>query len=665
MNIKKIVWYWHRLGRMTFAEIVHRGRSLFYAQSQRMGWFTAAKVPDPDPGPEEACVSWPPGGVGTLDPGPYVAAAEKILSGKLDVFRLEGWSLGTPPRWNLDPLTGRVPPLAFGPTLDYRDEALVGNIKYLWEPSRHLHLVTLAQAWQLTGDERYLAGIALHLESWLDQAPYLRGPHWSSALELGIRLLNWALVWRMTGGATQALFQVRGLRRRWLQSVYQHAHFIRGHFSAFSSANNHLIGEAAGLYVAAVTWPFWPELVGDKELAREILLEQALIQNGSDGVNQEQAISYQQFVLDFLIIAGLMGEERGDKFPKEYWGRIENMLEFLSAVMDAGGNVPMIGDADDGYVVRLAQGEGFDCYRSLLATGMVLFYRGDFRLRAERLDQKTIWLLGRKRAEEGFFSSGDTRCRFPVGVRAFPQGGYYILGKDRGRPEEIHVVMDAGPLGYLGLAAHGHADALSLTLSVGGKPFLVDPGTYAYHTEKKWRDYFRGTSAHNTVRVDRCDQSVSVGNFMWRQHARVYGVETKNSDRMDQLVASHDGYKHLPNPVEHQRSVTLDKVRDTLRIIDRLESSGEHLIERFWHFHPQCQVGIHEGVVIVTRDGLRLELSSPSRESVVRLYRGDEEVPLGWYSHRFDVKEETSTVVFVDTITGTQQLVTLISFDGG
>jgi hypothetical protein len=41
--------------------------------------------------------------------------------------------------------------------------------------------------------------------------------------------------------------------------VYQHAQFVRGYFSLHSSANNHLIGEAAGLFIAALTWPHWPQ----------------------------------------------------------------------------------------------------------------------------------------------------------------------------------------------------------------------------------------------------------------------------------------------------------------------------------------------------------------------------------------------------------------------
>ena len=76
--------------------------------------------------------------------------------------------------------------------------------------------------------------------------------------------------------------------------------------------------------------------------------------------------------------------------------------------------------------------------------------------------------------------------RLPV-RRAFPEGGYYILGSDFETPREIRIVADAGPLGYREIAAHGHADALSFTLSVAGRELLVDPGTYAYHTQAAWR----------------------------------------------------------------------------------------------------------------------------------------------------------------------------------
>src|SRR5207245_173758 len=98
---------------------------------------------------------------------------------------------------------------------------------------------------------------------------------------------------------------------------------------------------------------------------------------------------------------------------------------------------------------------------------------------------------------------------------AFPAGGYYVLGSDLDQPAEVRVIADCGPLGYLSIAAHGHADALSFTLSIAGDEVLIDPGTYAYHTHSGWRAHFRGTAAHNTVRIDGVDQSVPAGNFLW------------------------------------------------------------------------------------------------------------------------------------------------------
>ena len=72
---------------------------------------------------------------------------------------------------------------------------------HLWEPNRHLELVCLAQAWQLTSDMRYLEGIGTLLESWFVQCPYGLGPNWSSALEAGIRLINWSIALMPGGGS--------------------------------------------------------------------------------------------------------------------------------------------------------------------------------------------------------------------------------------------------------------------------------------------------------------------------------------------------------------------------------------------------------------------------------------------------------------------------------
>src|SRR5690606_32758000 len=159
--------------------------------------------------------------------------------------------------------------------------------------------------------------------------------------------------------------------------------------------------------------------------------------------------------------------------------------------------------ADDALMLRLSHEPGWDPYRSLLATCALLFDRADFKHKAGRLDDKTRWLFGP--AAQARWDALPAR---PAPPRlTFPAGGHYLLGSDFDTAREVRIAIDCAPLGYLSIAAHGHADALAFTLSVAGHELLIDPGTYAYHTQKTWRDYFRGTLAHNTVRIDGEDQS--------------------------------------------------------------------------------------------------------------------------------------------------------------
>ncbi|MEO7813370.1 MAG: alginate lyase family protein [Usitatibacter sp.] len=556
--------------------------------------------------------------------------------------------------WNQDPKTGIEAPLAFGKELDYRDAELVGDCKYLWEVNRHQHLVTLAQAYVLSGEAKYARTIRAHLESWFEACPFRMGPQWASSLEAGLRLANWTLAWQLLGGADSELFSGEDgarFRARWLESVYQHSEFIAGHFSLHSSANNHLIGEAMGLYLAGVAWPHWPRSAYWRSTARAILEREALLQNAADGVNREQAVSYQQFTFDLLLFPLLAARANGEEFPAAYRGRLEAMLEFLASIMDVGGNLPMFGDADDAHVARLDPRDAFSRFHSSLATGAILFERGEFRTKAGALDDKTRWLIGPD-ADLRYATLQAGTGALPIHTE-FPEGGYCILGTDFERPEEIRVVADVGPLGYREIAAHGHADALSFTLSVAGIEFLVDPGTFAYHTGAEWRAYFRGTSAHNTVRIDGLDQSQPGGNFMWVRKAKAERVSWMSTADQDCLEGVHDGYASLADPVTHCRRIALDKRSRTLRIEDELQMRGTHAVEVFLHCAEDTEVAAIPGGVSLTRHGRTLRVRWPQEAAgAMDVLHGSTEPIGGWVSRRFDRKTPAPTLVWRATLTG-------------
>jgi len=657
----RLRWALNRLRAMSPAELSFRVGRKVQSAAERSG-IGLARVPVPTPGRQGK--PW----VGALpvhfDVARYTAAADRVLAGRFDVFALREVDLGFPPRWNTDPKTGVVAPLRFGKDLDYRNQTEVGDIKYLWEINRHLELVTLAQAWHLTHEERYARGCRVLLESWLDQCPYPLGVNWCASLEHAVRLVNWSIAWFLLGAQESIVFAGASgeqFRARWLSCVYQHCHFIARHWSRHSSANNHLLGEATGLFVASLTWPSWQESGHWTELACRELTAAAREQTFEDGVNKEQAIWYHHAVADMVLIAGLMARANGLDLGEAYWLRLQGMLDFIASIMDVGGNVPAIGDADEGVLVRFSPGgSGADSevYRSLLATGAVLFERPDLRLKAQVFDDKTRWLLGDE-AESRFRSLAPCSAGLPV-RRRFGAGGYFILGERFETPREVRIVADAGPLGYLSIAAHGHADALAFTLSASGRPLLVDPGTYAYHTERRWRRYFKGTSAHNTVTVDGEDQSVFGGNFLWLHHATSQLEAHERVAGADLLVASHDGYRRLADPVRHRRTWRYEPAH--LSITDELLCAGSHSIRIHWHFAPECTLSLSGHTIHAVRDHVSLELQCPTGLTPTLVTGFDpaegEAIsleplrPLGWYSNGFDRKVPATTVVFSGRVHG-------------
>ncbi|WP_250658133.1 heparinase II/III family protein [Alkalimarinus coralli] len=678
--IKKSQWYWNRLSCMTPPELVHRVHNTLYAQLQKSGLFLDKDVPNAEI-TNKACVWLNMPDALSSD---YCKSADLILSGYLSIFECSHIYVGHPPVWNKNPRSEHLSPLTFGKTLDYRNEALVGDIKYLWEPSRHLHLVTIAQAYAVSGDDKYLEAIKVQLSSWFEQCPYMMGVHWSSSLELGIRLINWSVVWQLIGGTESTLFSGssgKTFLHDWLASIYQHTRFITGHYSRFSSANNHLMGEASGVFVAALTWPYWKDNEPLIESAQKIIEQEVENQIAPDGGDREQTTSYQQFVLQFLLICGVAANKTGYKFSENYWRTIERMIEFIAAMMDREGNVPMIGDADDGYVVRLSQEPQWNPYRSLLGIGSILFDRDDFASMGGQVDDQCRWLIDREKyasaANKTMLTWIKSSKRFgrvqrDLEITSFPDSGYYIMTHRSGMTNEVKVIIDCGPLGYQGIAAHGHADALSLVLNYGGLEFLVDPGTYAYHTKKKWREYFRGTSAHNTVRVDGVSQSVSGGNFMWTHKAEADCSQWESGDSKDIFTGQHNGYQRLDDPVTHIRTITFNKVANRIDVVDRLECNKEHRVDLFWNFDEHCIVekntrmstttkeGVSTSAYIASNQDRKIGISINGKNVITSLHRGEELPPLGWVSRQYGKKVPSSTLKCSGTITGTTEIKTLI-----
>ncbi len=622
----RIGWLVNRLRCMSVAEVGYRMRQ---AAATRMGRRMAGRTA---PAPLPRALTLGVSGAPALDPHEIDALlldADRICAGHVVLFAERRYDVGVPTAWNRDPETGVSGPAVYAGDIAITNRQLVGDIKHVWELNRHLHLVRLAQAWSLTRDVRWLHALEQQLRSWLDQCPPLTGPNWTSSLELGIRLINWSLVWQLAGGEASLLFAGESgqkLRADWLDSIHAHCRSIARHLSRHSSANNHLIGELAGLYVGASTWPCWKESGDWLAQARRELEHEAQIQFSRDGVNREQAFAYHIFSSEFLFVAGLMGQATGNPFPRPFWASLQRALRFLRSVRDISGNVPNVGDADDGCVFRL-DASGMDRAAQLLALGDTVFGG------AADKHPGVQWLLHALPGKRPDCDPHEVDTGW-----AFPEGGYFLFGNHFGEPSEIKGLLDCGPLGYLGIAAHGHADALALTLSIAGEECLIDSGTYSYWQDQKWRDYFRGTSSHNTVRIDGLDQSVSGGRFMWLRKAHAHIERMPSSPQEFDFRGSHGGYTRLADPVRHARSVRFDGASNTLTVRDEVSGRKPHKVEQFWHFAPELDVRLTSHGLSVRGKRFVLQMQASGADLQLELVRGAENPPLGWCSRTYESK---------------------------
>jgi len=512
-----------------------------------------------------------------------VARADKLCENRIDLFDLEDLDLGRVINWNYEYKAKKACPMGFAPRIDYRDYSITGDCKFVWELSRHQHLVVLGRAYRVTGKHCYAETVVDQLADWMRQCPYGLGMNWRSPLELAIRIINWVWALELIRPADIAIAdRLPSLP----QVVYRHLWDIQRKYSQYSSANNHLVGEAAGVFIGTSYFRDFKQADAWRKRSRDILAREIIAQTYADGAHREQAMGYHLFVLEFFLLAGLVARQIGEDFPASYWQCLSRMFEFVGAFTEGGGNLPMFGDCDDGYVLDLGtkQVPGF------LSTAAVVFERGDFKVWSDKFREPTFWLLGpnsRQCYQNIDTNDVDNRIR----SRAFPESGHYLLQTGhRDDPDRISVSFHCGDLGFGPIAAHGHADSLSMTLRAFGKDVLIDPGTYDYFTYPNWRDYFRSTQAHNTVEIDGQDQSEMLGSFLWGRRAHARCIQWEPTEQGGSVSAEHDGYRYLPGSVRHRRTIHLDGICRELTIQDELTGAGTHEAVLYYHWAQGCHL---------------------------------------------------------------------------
>jgi hypothetical protein len=498
-------WKLARLSAMSAAEVAHRARIALrdrLAPPAYASW-TPAQAGERlyEGGAANALASSPlPRWARGLEPAeeftPAVATARALLEGRWSLFGHEV-RLDDPPRWNRNPVSGAAWPDVASSTLDYRSSDVAGGAKPTWELGRLTMLPTLALASRLTGEPAFAERALAWLADFTQRNPLGHGIHHTSGIEMALRVLiaSWTLALLGERADPARAAPALGL-------IAQQALHCRDHLSLGSSANNHLLAEYAAMATLGAAFP--PATGASSLLDGGLsgLERECMRQIHADGVTAEQAFGYLPFVWELFLIPFTAAEAAGRSVSQATRERLRASLEFARSIRLPDGRWPAIGDEDDARVL-LAHDDASRLDR--VGNGLAAWLGADALCAGENVFARM--LFGR--------APGASRAAAD-GRHDFPQGGHTVW-RERG----LLVTFDHGPLGLGSLAAHGHADALSITVFRGADPVVTDPGTLAYHEDAVARDRCRSTPAHSTVSFGGRSQSEMLGPFLWGHRARV------------------------------------------------------------------------------------------------------------------------------------------------
>lgn len=473
-------------------------------------------------------------------------------------------------------------PKTFSYSLDYKQKDELGDARTNWEKNRHFDWALIAKAYYVSGDGKLLKELDNKVKVWMEENPFLHGISWTSAMEFAIRSINWMYALAFIRKSGKDLPQLRN-------GILNITDYLTKHYSRFSSANNHLLVEATAIGLAGYAFDYeqW------KRLAIKILSEELHNQNYRDGVNKELSLHYQTFGMEAYCLLAHTMKANGDKVPSEWADMLSLQGEYVAHCCWREKTVMEFGDDDEGKIIDLRGGDWHNFNYILQLTSMVTGRRfASFN----EVEENISWLYAEdcinKIKAQQIYDNTYSRC-FDIGGNTFM----------RDSSDRILIGIDHAELGFGTIAAHGHADALSVQMTVDGKVILADPGTYIYHCNLPMRNEFRKTINHNTVAMvddngTAVEQSQMLGAFLWGKRAHSTLEHWQSDSSHDVLTASHDGYM----PIRHQRTVELigkDTSTPILRVKDAI-SGGKWVAT--WMIGKNCDVSIEDDKYIISND---------------------------------------------------------------
>ncbi|NPV84415.1 MAG: alginate lyase family protein [Anaerolineae bacterium] len=542
--------------------------------------------------------------------------ANEIVSGKMRLYDADPTPIQfTPPlplkHWSVTPIE----------TSQFQD------IKDIWEPARFGWVFTLGRAYLLSKDEKYPQAFWKHFEVFQQSNPVNLGANWVSAQEVALRIIALAFAWEVFSGSVHT---TPARRARLIQSIFDHAMRILPTLPyARAQNNNHLLSEAAGLFTAGIFLQTMPLAEKWHRQGWKIFCRSLQQQIALDGTYIQHSTNYHRMMLQLALWVLALAKNQNLTYPKLVQERLAAATSWILNHFDTiSGRVTNLGHNDGAYILPLAAG-GISDYRPVVQAASRAFLGID-SLAKGKWDELSQWLGVATPSQQ-------TDSLFPKTEPAWRLGNETCWASLRA------VRFHSRP---------AHADQLHVDLWWNGHNIARDAGTYRYTAAPPWNNSLAGSTVHNTLTVDRCDQMTRAGRFLWLDWAQAKIIHAER----DSVTAEHNGYRHLG--IIHRRTLSRPNVADWCIQDELLPAAGKkdtHEFTLHWLL-PDWSWKINENTLklLAPCGEITLEMVSSSPHNTIQiiragtvLYGKDDELPiLGWYSPTYTHKLPALSVVY-------------------
>jgi uncharacterized heparinase superfamily protein len=350
---------------------------------------------------------------------------------------------------------------------------------------------------------------AAFIERWIDENPPGHGAGWEP-YALSLRIVNWI----------KFHLQHRNLSERMLDNLAMQGRSLCRQIE-YHLLGNHLLANAKALVFLGVFFA-GPQADDWLRTGLAILARQLREQILRDGMHFERSPMYHAIltedVLDLIWLARLTPQELPDSTWQQTAAR---MLDAMQTMAHPDGAIAYFNDSTFGIAPDLSA---------------IYTY-------ARALDVPVP-------------------TPPPDGIAALADSGYIRLQNG-----DAVVLFDAALPGPRYLLGHGHADTLSIEMSLFGARLFLNAGTSQYAPGSQ-RQKERSTPSHNTVTVDGRNSSEIWGEFRMARYARPLDVRWEEQGKIARAQAAHDGYRRQFGGPLHRRTLELHEkcltVRDAL-----------------------------------------------------------------------------------------------------